>query len=173
MAIVKQWKLARLSGLGFYQANYSTVAEDSLEAKMKSLSLLISLALLPSVLVSRAQASETAKLDFWYASATSFYSCDYAEAQTKSYLQKLGAHGVQVSCNGGLPDFDSLTVTAEFTPGSAGQWTAVQLESNESCDFNERLIRELLSKFTTRNVNVSSTCWDSQGRVSATLDVLE
>ena len=142
------------------------------------LTLAFTLVLAPSAKAETAQwIARQANLS--YSSFRSFYSCDYAEDRAEAFLKQLGAKNVRTRCSGGLPDSQFVNVRATFEAavpaarGSQASFQRVTLSARESCDFNEQLIRQILPFFTVRNVQSRSSCWDSQGRVGFTLDVLK
>lgn len=120
---------------------------------------------------------QTAKVS--YTNMRAFYSCDYAESQTEHYLELLGARDIKVRCTGGLPDFQSVNLTAEFlapvisTDGVEAEWQAVTLKARESCDFNETIAKRVMKYFPTRANEAQSSCWASEGSFSSTLEVLK
>lgn len=120
----------------------------------------------------------TKSVDFSYSSFRSYYACSYAETQAVNYLKQLGARNIRVSCSGGLPHMDAIFLRATFRAAvqggqSTATWQAVKIRNRDACDFNERLVRELLPEFSIRNVYKSGTCWDSQGRFTYNLSVLK
>ena len=91
---------------------------------------------------------------------TSYYSCDYVEAQTEKVLELFGATDVSVRCSGGI-EFGSMwpvSVTATFnSPVLSGREVAevVKLKgdnSNPSCGLNVKIVKSLLPSFN--NVSV-------------------
>ncbi|MES3037320.1 MAG: hypothetical protein V4736_05375 [Bdellovibrionota bacterium] len=134
-------------------------------------------------LVSQAQAQSIAWVEkdihVSYSSFHSYYSCDYAEQQTEKILNVMGAQGMKVTCSGGLPYNEFVSVRARFQSAIAtigtteDNWSGVKFKVNEACDFNESIARQLAKHFTTRNVKVSSSCWDSQGSFKLTAEVLK
>ncbi len=91
---------------------------------------------------------------------TSYYSCDYVEAQTEKVLELFGATDVSVRCSGGI-EFGTMwpvSVTATFnSPVLSGREVAevVNLKGdnwNPSCGLNVKIVKSLLSSFN--NVSV-------------------
>ncbi len=124
----------------------------------------------PSVLV-------TQNINFFYASATSFYSCDYVRHLTRVTLQQLGATNIQVQCDGGLPYESSNSVTASFStkqPAPTGIKTAlvgtvsnVALVAHDSCDLNLQIYESVIKHFHIYSQQEDNTCWDSSGDFQA------
>lgn len=90
----------------------------------------------------------------------SYYSCDYAEAQTEKHLATLGATQVDVRCTGGI-EFGRMwpvSVTATFDlPVLSGrnEAEAVTIKGerrNPACGLNVAIIKAILPKFS--NVTV-------------------
>lgn len=89
----------------------------------------------------------------------SYYACSYAEDQTASYLEELGATNIDVRCSGGITNFSvqPVSVRASFDlPVVTGSTVDVlEFEGDvwsPSCGLNVRIINELLPKF--KNVEV-------------------
>lgn len=122
------------------------------------------------------------EVKFSYHSSRNLYHCSFVERQSRMVLEALGAHDVEVSCRGGLPDHPVNWVTATFlsyefegqglTPPPQG-FVEVSLAFRESCDLHERIVDSLLKGFDVRELSKRSTCWHSQGRLNYSLLVLK
>lgn len=125
---------------------------------MKKLFTVLALALCVSAF------SADNKVSFGYSGnegwGTSYYSCDYVEAQTEKVLELFGATDVSVRCSGGI-EFGTMwpvSVTATFnSPVLSGRKVAevVNLKGdnwNPSCGLNVKIVKSLLSSFN--NVSV-------------------
>lgn len=151
---------------------------------MKSL-LFISSLVFSNFAFANIQAQWTTKTaTIFYASTKAYYSCDYAEAQTLKALQTLGARSIKVRCSGGLPDFESVHIKAQFTSASyadkalnqpieTASWSLTSLAGKESCEFNEQVAKSLLPYFTVSKMANNSSCWGAQGRYNIEVDVLK
>lgn len=92
-----------------------------------------------------------------------FYSCDYAEAQTESYLELFGATEIEVYCFGGISAgtmISPVSINAKFElPVLNGSEVALITEVkgdnwNPACGINTYIVKKLLPKFS--NVAVLS-----------------
>jgi hypothetical protein len=90
----------------------------------------------------------------------SYYSCDYAEAQTEKVLALFGAQNAEVTCSGGIQygQMWPVSVTASWdAPALSGREVAevVKLKGdtwNPSCGLNVAIVKNLVSHFA--NVTV-------------------
>ena len=123
------------------------------------------------------------EVQFSYTGFRSAYSCDYAESQTEQILEDFGAEGVKVRCTGGLETGSNmLSVYAEFTSlrettsqksVRLATLTPVILKFDESCDFNETIVKNVLKGFEVYDQNIDSSCFDWQGRLAVEAVVLK
>ncbi len=124
-----------------------------------------------------AQARESKTIDVYFFSTRTYYSCDFAESQTEKILEKIGAQDIKVRCSGGLPYYSYVDVRADFTVATNDDddatYNLVEIKTDDSCDLNERILDEAFATFSTLNLNSSGVCWDSQGRLKYTAEVLK
>ncbi|MES2769172.1 MAG: hypothetical protein V4596_08505 [Bdellovibrionota bacterium] len=128
---------------------------------MNYVSFLFAMAL---VIANSANASEQKSVSFDYNNTKAYYSCSYAEAQMAKVLTAIGATEVSTDCSGGI-DNDQLwpvSVDANFSHDLQGG-KAVVLKGNESCDFNVKLIKAVLSTVDHEVVKAQDNCWDADG----------
>ncbi len=119
------------------------------------------------------------KVSFGYSGhegwGTSYYSCDYVEAQTEKVLELFGATDVSVQCSGGIQmgTMWPVSVTARFnSPVLSGRDMAevVKLKGdnwNPACGLNVTIVKSLLPSF--KNVSVvkkSDSCAFSNSNYS-------
>lgn len=119
-------------------------------------------ALLSALLVS--SSAFAANINFTYfgneGGRQSYYACDYAQYQTESYLELLGATNIDVTCFGGIQPWGSVqpvSIRASYDlPVVTGQSVeTVELKGdsfNPACGINVRIIKEILKTMT--NVEV-------------------
>jgi hypothetical protein len=90
----------------------------------------------------------------------SYYACSYAEGQTESYLELLGATNIDVRCTGGINggwSVQPVSIRASYdlpvVVGNSVEAVSIKGDSfNPACGLNVRIINELLKTFT--NVEV-------------------
>tara|TARA_B100001248_G_scaffold261746_1_gene254055 strand:+ start:59676 stop:60068 length:393 start_codon:yes stop_codon:yes gene_type:complete len=114
-----------------------------------------------------ANAQDTAEISYTHVGNRSFYACSYAEKRMENYLQAMGAEIVNLRCTGGLPDFNTLRVSAEIVvpgQGESVEWVPVEFIGNEACEFNNGMIKKVMEPFQVRNVESRENCWFSEGR---------
>lgn len=109
-----------------------------------------------------------------------FYACSYAEDQTYSHLEALGATNIDVSCFGGIqstwviqPVSLRATYDLPVVTGAGTQKVKIKGDSfNPACGLNVRIMKEILKTFT--NVTVvkkSDSCAFAQSNYYYNLDV--
>ena len=89
-----------------------------------------------------------------------YYACSYAEDQTESYLELLGATNIDVSCSGGISSNWSMQPVSLRASYDLPEVTGTSVESveikgdysNPACGLNVRIIKEILKTLT--NVEV-------------------
>lgn len=119
-----------------------------------------------------ANGSELVTTTFSYSSSRDFYACSYAERQMKNYIEVMGGEVQSMRCSGGLPYDRFLTVKATFaTPVLTGVMVDIHFAGKESCDFNARLINQLMPYFDPVDVVARNTCFHSQGRYSYSFSI--
>lgn len=113
-----------------------------------------------------------------FMSFRTYYACSYAENQTRTYLQAMGADVKSVRCIGGIQHHEldnSLRIKAKYVmpaATNAEQWISVNLKGRESCDLNTKIIDTLMNEFQVRNTDVQKRCMDANGRFSYSFQVL-
>ncbi len=116
--------------------------------------------------------AESKSVSFSYSSSRSYYACSYFEGQGEKLLAKLGADSVSTRCHGGLPDNHFVSGTYFFRmPASTGAVETVSLNVRESCDFNEKLIKKLLTAFDVVSLSKRGSCWDSSGNLRYSIQI--
>lgn len=148
----------------------------------------VGIALASALVISfSANAAETAqlkdrRLTINYFSPNSFYACSFAEGQVSDFLKLFDAKNIEVTCTGGLPWSQSLTVFTKFKSAAAStaegavaaEWKRVSFRGDQACDFNARVLRQLVTGFEIRDrARVGDGCWDSRGTYSIQADVLQ
>jgi hypothetical protein len=127
-------------------------------------------------------ALQPTKVTFSYSGFRSFYSCDFAERETKLMLTKLGAVDIKVRCSGGLPYQSSLWVDSTFATihevptdksDKFAEITDVGLDYRDSCDFHKTIFDGVISKFQVYAKKVSESCWYSEGQFRAKVSTLK
>jgi hypothetical protein len=83
-----------------------------------------------------------------------YYACSYVEDQTQSFLELMGATGIEVYCSGGLSSgggwsSSPVSIRAKYdlplVTGSAIETVEVEGDAfNPSCGINVRIIKEVL-----------------------------
>lgn len=138
---------------------------------MKKLTQMFIMALTVCGLAEFAHA-ESKSVSFSYSSNRAYYSCNYFENQGEKLLKKLGADSVSTRCQGGLPDQWFVSGSYFFRmPASTGAVETVSLRVNESCDFNEKLIKKLLTAFDVVSVSKKGGCFDASGSLRYTIQI--
>ena len=159
------------------------------------LSLLAALAIVPFAAAAHADfvsSSDTGKkvsamlmpaqVQFSYFNQNSLNSCDYVQGMTTEMLQAMGARNVKVQCTGGIPYDNGNFVTATFTTvheaGTAkstllGVVSDVSLSASESCDLHRTIYMNVVKSFQVYAQNENDSCWNSEGRFEAHLQVLK
>lgn len=116
--------------------------------------------------------AESKAVSFSYSSNRAYYACSYFEGQGEKLLKKLGADSVSTRCNGGLPDQPFVAGTYYFRlPAATGAVETVSLRVNEACDFNEKLVKKLLTAFDVVSVSKKGGCFDASGTLRYTIQI--
>jgi hypothetical protein len=134
------------------------------------------------------------KLSYTFLGFTSKYSCDGLQDRMRRVLLKLGARAAdlqvrQKGCAGGFgrpTAFPGVNVqmsvlkpadakTPPGTPTVAAHWERIDLtrgrdpiDAAGDCELTEQIKEQVLPKFTTRNIDYSSTCIPNQLTVGGT-----
>ncbi|MBA2403660.1 MAG: hypothetical protein H0V66_02730 [Bdellovibrionales bacterium] len=90
----------------------------------------------------------------------SYYACSYAEDQTISYLELLGATNIDVTCYGGISNgwsMQPVSVRASYNlpvvTGSIVETVTIEGDTfNPACGLNVRILKEVLKTFSNIEV---------------------
>lgn len=127
---------------------------------MKYVSFLFATLLIAGI----ANATEVKTFELNYSNHNAYYACSYAEGQANKILKTLGGNVLETSCSGGIDHdmFLPLSMEGSFILEPQGGKTVV-IRGREACDFNVKLIKEILSVVSVASVKASNTCWDASG----------
>ena len=110
----------------------------------------------------------------------SYYACDYAQDQTESFLDLVGATNVDVTCSGGIQPWGTafpVSIRADFDLPmiTTSNVESVQVDGdtwNPACGLNVQIINSLVVKFpNVKVVRKSDACAFSTSNYSYLLNI--